>query len=166
MPSMSIRAYSASRAADRKSIRRKIADGTIVLDKNGRIDPEQADAAWASTRRASRMGQYQNGEAGAHSAVAKVAVAAAKLQLATAKFETANARYHDRAEAIRVARAEARYALDALRASPDSAAAEAFAAALGIDSATARTILRQFVDRALAEVGDLEQQAVHDAEVA
>jgi hypothetical protein len=58
MTSMSIRAYSTSRRADRKSIRRAIAAGVIVLDEEGRIDSNQADRAWASTRRASRLGQY------------------------------------------------------------------------------------------------------------
>lgn len=165
MASMSIRGYAAARAVDRKTIRAKIREGVIVLDAAGRIDSEQADAAWASTRRASRLGQHQNGEAGTHSAVAKIAVAAAKLQLATAKFETANARYADRQQAVVVARAEAAYFIDSLRAAPDSAAAETFAATLGIDIERGRQILRQFVERVLAEIGDLEQQAAHDAEV-
>jgi len=163
---MSIRAYAASRHADRTVIRRKIREGVIALDGNGQIDPDQADRAWASTRRASRMGQHQDGEAGANAATAKIAVAAARLRLATAKFTTMKERYADRAEAIEVARAEARYVLDALRAAPDSEAADAFAATLGIDGPTARAILQQFVDAALLEVGDLEAQAVRDAEMA
>ena len=66
--------------------------------------------------------------------------------------------------AIRIAGAEAAYALEVLRASPDSAAAETFAVQLGIDIERGRAILRQFIDRTLAEIGDLEAQAVGDAE--
>jgi hypothetical protein len=161
---MSVKGYARSVGADPKSIRRAIAAGIIRRDADGLIDPDQADSAWASTRRASRLGQHHNGEAGAHAAAAKIAASAAQLQLATAKFNAMNERFFDRGEASRIAGAEAAYALEVLRASPDSAAAEDFAQQLGIDLGTARVILRKFVDATLAEVGDLEAQAVGDAE--
>ena len=50
---MSQTAYAVARGADRQAVRRAVAAGIIKLDADGRIDPEQADAAWASTLRAS-----------------------------------------------------------------------------------------------------------------
>lgn len=98
---MSIRSYDRARDADPKTIRRKVREGVIRRDGAGRINPAQADAAWASTRRASRMGQHQTDEAGVHAATAKIAVAAAKLRLLTARYEAMRERYFERGEAIR-----------------------------------------------------------------
>lgn len=155
--------YARSRGVDPKAVRRGIAEGVIAVDDNGQIaDVEQADAAWLSTRRGSRLGQRQVDEAGVQSATAKAAVAAAALRLKTAKFETVSARYVDRQEAVTSAVAEAAYAIAALRAAPDGPAAETFAAALGIDVETARQILRDFTERVVAEIGDLEAMAAAD----
>jgi hypothetical protein len=161
---MSIRAYARARHTDAKTLRRHVASGLIVLDAQGQIDERQADAAWGPTRRGSRLGRYQDGQAGVESAEAKVALTRAKLQLIRQRYDTMSERYVDRAEAVRVGAAEARYVLDALRAAPDGPDAEPFAAALEIDVETARRILRAFIDRALAEIGDLEKQAIRDAE--
>lgn len=161
---MSVKGYARARGADPKTIRRKIAEGVIARDADGLIDPEQADAAWASTRQAPR--QHINGEAGAQAATARIAAAASKLRLMQQRFEQEDGRYTDRAAAAIVARCEARYALDVMHAAPDSAAADAFARSLGIDTGIARTILRKFIALVLAEVGDLEAQAMRDVEMA
>src|SRR5580704_13654496 len=112
---MSIRAYAKSRGTDPHAIRRAIAAGIIQRDAFGLINVEQADRSWSSTRRASRLGQHQNGDTGTRSAQAKVALAVARLREAKRRLDAQRARYVDRAEAIRVGRAEAAWVLDQLR---------------------------------------------------
>lgn len=160
---MSIRAYAESRRADRAAIRRKIREGVIRLDGNGRIDPDQADTAWASTRRASRLGQHQTSDLGQRSARAKVAVTAAKLRLIRNRYEKMKDRYVDRAEAVAVGEQEAVYVVEALRAAP-AAYAPTLAAEMAIPQTSAARILEQFIALALIEIGDLPQQARRDAE--
>jgi hypothetical protein len=162
MGTMSIRAYAREAGADERAIRRAIESGIIELDDQGRVDPVQADRAWRSTRRASRLGQNQIDDAGTRSARAKIAVAIAKLRALRASYEAERDRYVDRAEAIEVGRSEAQYTLDSLRAAPAIYAAS-FAAELGIAPELASTILHEFIALALAEIGDLEAQAVRDA---
>jgi hypothetical protein len=144
-------------------IRRAIDAGLIVLDAEGQIDEGQADAAWGSTRRASRLGQHQNGEAGVRAAKAKVAVTLAKLRLLKQRLETTRERYVDRAEALRVGEQEAVYVLDGLRAAP-AGYAETLAAELNVEPAVALRILERFVGLMLVEIGDLPRQAKRDAE--
>jgi hypothetical protein len=164
MPLMSARSYGRLRGADPRAIRRAISSGVIKRNADGLLDSEEADRSWASTRRASRLAQHQHDDAGTRSAQSKVALAVARLREARRRFEAQRAKYVDRDEAIRVGQAEAAWVLDELRAAPNSAAARAFAAELGIDIETARVILRQFFDHALLEIGDLPGQAVRDAE--
>lgn len=158
---MSLREYARTRGVALRAIQQHVESGTIRL-VDGRVDPEQADASWGAIRRA-RM-SVQDDDAGRRSARAKIAVAVARLRLLKECFETARERFVDRAESIETAGSEADYVLDALRASTNGPAAEAFAAELGIELAVARQILDRFVGLALAEVGDLRRQAVRDAE--
>jgi hypothetical protein len=158
---MSMRSYARSRNADERAVRRAVADGIIHL-VDGRVDPEQADAAWASTRRASRMGARQLDDAGVRSARSKIAVKIAQFRMLRDRYEAARERYIDRAEFIEVAAAESRYVLDALRAAP-ATYATAFALELAIEPGVAKDILTEFMTLALAEVGDLVAQAVADA---
>jgi hypothetical protein len=160
---MSIRAYAAARHADPKSIRRGIADGIVVRDANGQIDPEQADRAWASARRASRLGQHQHDDAGTRSAKAKIAVTLAKLRLIKQRLDIMRERYVDRAQAVDVGEREAVYVVESLQASP-MAYSPKLAAEMGIPDEMARRILRRFVDLMLVEIGDLPGQAKRDAE--
>jgi hypothetical protein len=162
MVAMSLRGYARARGADEHAIRRAVADGIIALDDNGQLDVEQADRAWASTRRASRLGARQVDEAGVRSARAKIAVAIAKFRFVKERYDAARERYIDRAEFIEVAAAESRYVLDALRAAP-ATYATAFATELAIEPGVAEGILTEFMTLALAEVGDLVAQAVADA---
>ena len=163
MVAMSLRGYARARGADEHAIRRAVADGIIALDAEGKIDPDQADAAWASTRRASRLGVRQLDDAGVRSARSKIAMKLAQFRMLRERFEQERERYIDRAEFIEVAAAETRYVLDALRAAPHGQQAEVFAAELGIDTETARQILEAFTALALGEIGDLVTQAVADA---
>jgi len=160
---MSLRQYALTRRADRRTLMTKVREGVIQRDANGRIDPEQADAAWASTRRASRLGQHQDGEAGVRSARAKIAVAMAKLRLVKEEFEEERERYVDRAEAIEVGRREADYILESLKAVP-AAYADTVAARLSVDPEVARQILDRFMTLVLGELGDICRQAARDAE--
>ncbi|SEP47898.1 hypothetical protein SAMN02990966_06928 [Rhodospirillales bacterium URHD0017] len=160
---MSIRAYSATRGADRTTIRRKIAEGVIQLDSDGLIDEQQADSAWAITRRASRMGVDQNGDAGIRSAQAKVAVTLAKLRLTKQRYQAMRERYVDRAEAVAVGEQEAIYVVEGLRNAP-AAYAPTLAQEMGIPEETARRILDRFIGLTLIEIGDLPRAAKRDAE--
>jgi hypothetical protein len=162
MVAMSLRGYARARGADEHAIRRAVADGIIALDAEGKIDPHQADQAWASTRRASRLGASQLDDAGVRSARSKIAVKIAQFRMLRDRYEAARERYIDRAEFIEVAAAETRYVLDALRAAP-ATYAQAFATELSIEPAVAQDILTEFMNLALAEVGDLMAQAVADA---
>jgi hypothetical protein len=76
---MSLRAYAKLRGADEKAIRRAVESGTIRLDGSGRVDPEQADAVWASIRRGSRQGVRQLDDVGKRHAQAKIAKADCSL---------------------------------------------------------------------------------------
>jgi hypothetical protein len=163
MVRMSLRGYARARGADEHAIRRAVADGIIALDAEGKIDPDQADAAWASTRRASRLGVRQLDDAGVRSARSKIAMKLAQFRMLRERFEQERERYIDRAEFIEVAGSEASYVVDALRAAP-AAYAATFAAELSIEPALARTILDEFMNLALAEIGDLRRQAIRDAE--
>jgi hypothetical protein len=163
MVAMSLRGYARARGADEHAIRRAVADGIIALDDNGQLNVEQADRAWASTRRASRLGARQVDEAGVRSARAKIAVAVAKFRFVKERYDAAKEKYIDRAEFIEVAGNEADYVVDALRGAP-ATYAQAFATELSITPEAARQILDEFMTLALAEVGDLRRQAVRDAE--
>jgi hypothetical protein len=116
MPSMPLKAYARSRHADPKSIRRAIAAGLTQRDAEGLIDPEQADSAWASTRRASRMGQHGQDDAGTRSAKATIAVTRAKLRLLKQRLDIMRERYVDQADAVAVGEREAVYVVEALQA--------------------------------------------------
>src|SRR5215471_18728545 len=105
--SMSIKGYARLRGVDPKAIRRAIATGVITVDGNGKLDVAQADRAWASTRRASRMGRYQHSDAGTRSARSKIVVALAKLRLAKQRYETMRELYVDREAALELAAKEA-----------------------------------------------------------
>jgi hypothetical protein len=159
---VSITAYAASRNADRQAIRRAINNGVITL-VDGRIDPDQADAAWASTRRASRLGHHQNDEAGRRSAMSKIAVTLAKLRLVKQKYETLRERYVDRAEAVAVGGQEASYVIQSLKDAP-GAYAPTLAAEMGIPLEAAERILGRFINLVLVEIGDLPRAAKRDAE--
>jgi hypothetical protein len=155
--------YARSRGADPKAIRRAIDAGIIQRDGDGRIDPTQADAAWASTRRASRMAQHQHDDTGRRSAKAKIAVTLAKLRLIKQRVEMMRERFVDRVEAVAVGEQEATYVLDSLRAAPASYAAT-LAKEMAIPKEAAQRILDRFVGLTLIEIGDLARQARRDAE--
>ena len=160
---MSIKGYARLRGVDPKAIRRAIATGVITVDGNGKLDVAQADRAWASTRRASRMGQHQHSDAGTRSARSKIVVALAKLRLAKQRYETMRELYVDREAALELAAKEADLVLAFFRGAP-AAYAEQFASELGIDVAQALRILDRFMTLALEEIGDLKAQAISDAQ--
>jgi hypothetical protein len=157
--------YARSRHVDPAAVRRGIRDGVIAVDDNGQIaDPEQADAAWLSTRRASRMGQHQNGgEDGVRAAEAKIALARAKLDLARQRLDATRERFVDRGLAIEVGEREATYVIEALRAAP-AGYAGTLAVELDIQPDVALRILNRFIGLTLVEIGDLPRQARRDAE--
>jgi hypothetical protein len=159
---MPLKTYARLIGCDPKAVRRAVAAGFVVRDADGLIDPQQA-AAWASTRQASRLGQHQNGEAGAHAAAAKIAAAAAKLRLAKHRFDEEKGRFVDRVDALRVGAYEAEYFLAALAAAP-AAHAERFIAQLDVPPAVGREILARYTERILTEVGDLRAEALRAAE--
>jgi hypothetical protein len=164
MAGMSARGYARSRGIDERQVRRKISEGAITRDANGQVNEAQADAALLSIRRGSRLGVHQLDDAGRRSARAKIAMTVAKLRFAKERFDTAREQLVDRAEAIEVAGREADYVIEALRAAPNSLAAEAFAAEIAIEPAVAQAILERFVSLTLSEIGDLRGQAIRDAE--
>jgi hypothetical protein len=154
--------YARTRGVARRAIQFQVEKGVIeVVD--GRIDPAQADASWGAIRRASRLGQHQRNEAGERSAKAKVAVTLAKLRLSKQRFETVRDRYVDRAEAIAVGESEARFVVEALRASP-AGYADTLAAELDVTPEVAAYVLDRFIGLILGEIGDLPRQAVRAAE--
>jgi len=156
-------AYARSRKADKKQVQRAVASGLIKLDAEGRLDPAQADAAWHVTRGASRMGRNLSDDSGVKAAQAKIAFERAKVTEAQENLKTLMTRYAERGEALELARGEARILLDALRALPN-ADADTLAAALHVDRKAAHQILRKFIDLVIADLGDLEAQALRDVE--
>jgi hypothetical protein len=162
VPPMSIKSYAASRGSDPQAIRRAVSRGIVKL-VDGKVDPEQADASWASVRRASRLGQYQHDEVGERAARAKIAVTLGRLRLIKQRLDIARERYVDRSEAIAVGEFEAVYTLDSLRAAAGAHSAK-LATQMGIPDETARRILDRFVGLMLVEIGDLPGQARRDAE--
>jgi hypothetical protein len=148
---LSIRAYARAREASEATIRYHVSKGTIVLDKRGQVDPEQADAAWARRRHQSRSNP------GARTASARIRKAQAKLAMAQDALAKLDAEYAPRDAAIAQYGREGAYVLDALRAMP-AIEAEAFAIELGIPPAQARKVLDDFVQLCLDDIGDLGAQ--------
>ena len=107
---MSIRGYGKLRGVAESTLRFHIRSGTIVLDKHGRVDREQADAAWARRRRqSSTPGERRPRK-----------IRRARAQLALAQDEVANLddEYADAAEAREQYQAEAAYVIATLQAMP------------------------------------------------
>lgn len=154
--------YARSRGVARRAIQQAIVSGVIKLI-DGKVDPEQADASWGVLRRASRLGQYQHGEAGKRAAQSKVAVALARLRLMKQRCDTTRERYVDRAEAIDTGRREAEFVIAMLEAAPADYA-DTLARELEIRPEVTRRILERFITLALIEIGDLPRAAVRDAE--
>ena len=79
------------------------------------------------------------------------------------RLDAQRERFLDRAEAVRVGRAEAEYVITALRDSP-AGYAGTLAEEMGISHEAALAILERFIGLALSEIGDLPRQAVRDAQ--
>jgi hypothetical protein len=163
MSSMSIRGFAKARNVAPKTIRYAIGKRLILLNSDGRIDPEQADATWGRLRRVREIDTEKQHEESRRNTTARIAAAAAKLRLAKQHLDSEQARYVDRVDALRVGAYEAEYFLAALAAAPDVHAAR-FIETLGIAPAISRQILGRFIEVALAEVGDLRAEAIRTAE--
>jgi hypothetical protein len=160
---MSIRGYAKARGAAAKSVRRAVQKRLIVLDPEGKIDPEQADATWGRLRRVREIDSEKAHEESRRNTSAKIAAAAAKLRLAKHQFDADQARYVHRVDALRVGAYEAEYFLAALAAAP-AAHAERFIAMLNVSPEVGREILARYTERILTEVGDLRDEALRSVE--
>lgn len=160
---MTVRGYAKSRGVSHSTILRAVSKRIIVLDSEGRVDAEQADATWGKLRRHTEIDTEKADAESRRNTSARVAAAAAKLRLAKHRFDGEAARYVDRVEALKVGAYEAEYFLAAFAAAP-AAHAERFIARLGCEPALGRLILDRFVAVALTEVGDLRDEALRAAE--
>jgi hypothetical protein len=151
---MTIRGYARSRRCSEATIRYHISKNVIVLDKHGKIDPEQADLAWAR-RRHNRPGS----DPGSQAANARIRKMRAKLALARDQVAKLDDEYAERSAAVAQYGAEADYVLDALRAMP-ALEAEHLAEQLGITPEKARQVLDEFVRLCLTDLGDLRGRLV------
>lgn len=97
---MSIRGYAKARGAAPKSVRRAVQKRLTVLDAEGRIDPEQADATWGRLRRVREIDSEKAQKASRRNTSGRIAAAAAKLRLAKHRFDGEQSRYVDRVEAL------------------------------------------------------------------
>ena len=153
-PLMSIRAYAKSRAASEGTIRYHIRAGVIrLLDR--KIDPEQADAAWARRRHSNRLDR----DPGAQAASGKLRRLRVRLELARDQVAKLDDEYAERSAAIRQFEAEAAYVIDALKAMP-AIEADHVAEQLGITPEKAKRLLTDFVRLCLDDIGDLRAQLV------
>jgi hypothetical protein len=94
---MSVAAYAKARNADEETVRHQIRNGTIKMLSRGRINPDQADAAWGRVRK-SRI-SVQSDDAGRRSAESRIIAGFAKLRFAKDQFEIARDRYIARSDA-------------------------------------------------------------------
>jgi hypothetical protein len=160
---MSVRGYAKSRGVSHSTILRAVGKRIIVLDAEGRVDPEQADATWGQLRRVAEVDEEKADNESRRNASARIAAAAAKLRLAKHRFDGEQSRYVDRVEALKTGAYEAEYFLAAFAAAP-AVHAERFIAQLGVDPVLGRLILERFTEVALTEVGDLRDEAIRAAE--
>lgn len=160
---MTLRGYAKARGVSHSTIHRAVEKRLIVLDSEGKVDPEQADATWGQLRRVREVDSEKQEAESRRNTSAKIAAAAAKLRLAKAHFDTEKGRYVDRVDALRVGAYEAEYFLAALVAAP-VAHADRFVAMLGVPPAVGRDILARYTERILSEVGDLRAEALRVAE--
>jgi hypothetical protein len=160
---MSLRGYAKARGVSHSTIIRAVEKRLIVLDAEGRVDPEQADATWGKLRRVREVDTEKQDAESRRNTSAKIAAAAAKLRLAKHNFDGEQARYVDRVEALKVAAYEAEYFLAALAAAP-AAHAERFLARLDVAPELGRELLDRYIERVLIEVGDLRDEALRSAE--
>ena len=156
---MSIRGYAKARGAAPKSVRRAVQKRLIVLDAEGRIDPEQADATWGRLRRIREIDSEKAQEESRRNTSARIAAAAAKLRLAKSRFDAEQERYVDRVAALKVGAFEAEYFLAALAAAP-AAHVDRVLARLDVSPEIGREILDRYIERVLIEVGDLPDEAL------
>jgi hypothetical protein len=165
--SMSIGEYAKARNVSDETIRHQINLGNIRRVARGRIDPEQADAAWYRIRRAPGSGRpprdetrirFQYDDQGRRSAEAKIVAGFAKLRLAKDRLEQLREQYLDRKEVTTQAIAEAVAFLAALDRIP-ARYCEEFAKLTGLEPARAHALLARFIATVKTEIGDLAAEA-------
>jgi hypothetical protein len=155
--------YAIEMNVDAATIREHIANGLIKADPRGYVSRTQANASWGRIRRA-RM-RVQSDDDGRRSANAKIAGAVAKLRIANDLFAVARERYISRAEVVATAGADVEALLTALKAVPQRYASS-LAARLDCEEAAARSALDEFIELALAELGDIRAEALRLTEAA
>ena len=150
---MTIRGYARARHASEGTIRYHVRAGAIRL-RDGKVDPQQADSAWAR-RRHNRPSR----DPGSQAAAARLRKMRAKLALARDQAAKLDDKYAERSVAVAQYGAEADYVLDALRAMP-ALEAEHVAQQLAISPEKARQLLDEFVRLCLIDLGDLRGRLV------
>jgi hypothetical protein len=138
---MSVAAYAKSRGADEETVYHQIRTGRIRMLGRGRIDADQADAAWGRVR-ISRV-RVQQDDAGARSAESRIVAGFAKLRFAKDEFEMRRERYVGRAEAS-AHLAEEIAAFERLWTEMPRRRATELAARLGLELAVAERLLQEF----------------------
>lgn len=159
---MSIAGYAKARNADESTIRHQVALGIISLI-GGKVDVEQADAAWFRIRR-SRITVRQDDQ-GRRSAEAKIVGGIAKLRLAKDRLDQVRDQYLNRKDVAAQIAWESKALLGDLKQMPERYAA-ALAELTSIDEPEAHKLLTRFITLVLVEIGDLEGEAVRAAEAA
>jgi hypothetical protein len=160
---MTIVEYAKARNVSDEAIRKQIRNGVIRPDERGRVDLEQADAAWNRIRR-SRV-SVQHDDQGRRSAEAKIVAGIARLRLAKHRLEQTREQYLNRNEVSAQAIAEAHAFLAALDQIPQRYTEE-FAKLTGLQPARAYELLARFTATLKEEIGDLGAEAARSAEAA
>jgi hypothetical protein len=150
---MSIRSYAKSRRCAEGTVRFHVRKGVIVL-RNGMVDPEQADLAWAR-RRHNRPGR----DPGSQAAAARIRKMRALLELKRNEITTLDDQYAPRSDAVAQYGIEADYVLERLRAMP-AIEADQVAQQLGISREKALALLERFINLCLDDLGDLRGRLV------
>lgn len=159
---MSIAGYAKARNVDESTIRHQIALG-VIIPIGGKVDVEQADAAWFRIRR-SRITVHQDDQ-GRRSAEAKIVGTFAKLRLAKDRLDQLREQYLNRKEVAAQIAWESKALLAVLEEMPERYAGT-LAELSSIEEPEARKLLTRFVALVLAEIGDLEGEAIRAAEAA
>lgn len=152
---VSISEYARRDHVNEGTIRHQIVIGIIARVKGG-VDVDQADASWRRQRR-SRI-RVQHDDDGLRAADARIAHLFTRLRAEQDKLAEMEERYIDWAQCAAQTTADMATLLAELRRIPEDRDRE-LANQLGIEAPAARRLLQEFINLALAELGDLPVQA-------
>ena len=161
---LSIRGYARHRGVNHNAVRKAIAAGRITQEKDGKIDPEKADREWEANTDPTRAPStapkkgtaLQSGKAGRN-------VLGARLRKLEAEADLAEMKVREKVgEWIEVAVVESevfrlfRQVRDSFRNWPARYSAQITAEIQrrGIDHRTVNSILEEYIDRQLEELGN------------